>query len=79
MQNPQNFGNAAPASGSVNQTLPIYRGLRHLVSVACIYPANRHYRFDNRFMGMKNVNNDPSQYGGKTLALVGMFSAGCFC
>lgn len=79
MQNPQNFGNAAPASGSVNQTLPIVSLVFGILSLCCyISPLTGLIALITGFMGMKNVNNDPSQYGGKTLALVGMILGGLF-
>ena len=30
------------------------------------------------FLGMKNANNDPSRYGGKTLAIVGLILGAIF-
>jgi hypothetical protein len=30
------------------------------------------------FLGMKNANQDPANYGGKTLAIVGMVLGGLF-
>jgi hypothetical protein len=81
MQNPQNFGQtpAPVAGGSVNQTLPIVSLVFGILSLCCyVSPLTGLIALITGFMGMKNVNNDPNQYGGKTLAIVGMILGGLF-
>ncbi len=80
MQNPQNFGQTpTPVGGSVNQTLPIVSLVFGILSLCCyISPLTGLIALITGFMGMKNVNNDPNQYGGKTLAIVGMILGGLF-
>ncbi len=81
MQNPQNIGQtpAPSAGGSVNQTLPIISLVFGILSLCCyISPLTGLIALITGFMGMKNVGRDPNQYGGKTLAIVGMILGGLF-
>lgn len=69
-----------PAAGSgQNKTLPIVSLVFGILSLCCyVSPLTGIVALITGFMGMKNVNNDPSQYGGKTLAIVGMILGGLF-
>ncbi len=66
-------------TGGVNQTLPIVSLVLGIVSLCCYTgwvtgPA----ALITGYLGMKNANNDPANYGGKTLAIVGMVLGGIF-
>jgi uncharacterized membrane protein len=83
MQNPQEFGqNVPPASAAVegaNKTLPIVSLVAGILSLCCyISPLTGIVALITGFLGMKNVNNDPAQYGGKTFAIIGMILGGLF-
>lgn len=68
-----------PAVGGQNQTLPIVSLVFGILSVCCyIAPITGIVALITGFMGMKNANNDPSQYGGKGLAIAGMITGGVF-
>lgn len=68
-----------PGTASLNQTLPIISLILGIISLCCyISPVTGIAALITGFMGMKNANNDPSQYGGKTLAIVGMILGGLF-
>jgi hypothetical protein len=68
-----------PAGVSLNQTLPIVSLILGIVSLCCyISPVTGIAALITGFMGMKNVKNDPAQYGGKTLAIIGMILGGLF-
>lgn len=68
-----------PAGGGLNQTLPIVSLVFGVISVCCyVSPLTGLVALITGFMGMKNANNDPSQYGGKGLAIAGMIVGGVF-
>lgn len=68
-----------PAAGGLNQTLPIVSLVFGILSVCCyIGPITGIVALVTGFMGMKNANNNPSQYGGKGLAIAGMITGGIF-
>ncbi len=62
-----------------NQTLPIISLVLGIVSLCCyIGWATGPAALITGYLGMKNVNNDPNQYGGKGLAIAGMVVGGIF-
>lgn len=62
-----------------NQTLPIVSLVFGILSVCCyISPLTGIVALVTGYMGMKNVNTDPMQYGGKGLAIAGMITGGVF-
>lgn len=66
-----------PVVGGQNKTLPIISLVLGIVSLCCyISPLTGIAALITGFMGMKNVNNDPAQYGGKGLAIAGMVMGG---
>ena len=68
-----------PAATGQNQTLPIVSLVFGIVSLCCyISPLTGLVAIITGFMGMKNANNDPTQYGGKGLAIAGMITGGVF-
>jgi hypothetical protein len=68
-----------PAGGGLNQTLPIVSLVFGILSVCCwIAPLTGIVALITGFLGMKNVNNDPNNYGGKGLAIAGMIVGGVF-
>lgn len=67
------------AGGGQNQTLPIVSLVFGIVSVCCyISPLTGLVALITGYMGMKNANNDPNNYGGKGLAIAGMIVGGIF-
>lgn len=69
----------AAKGGKLNQTLPIVSLVFGILSLCCwISPLTGIIALITGFLGMKNVNNNPAQYGGKTLAIVGMILGGIF-
>lgn len=67
------------AGGGQNQTLPIISLVFGIVSICCyISPITGLVALITGFMGMKNANNDPAQYGGKGFAIAGMAVGGVF-
>jgi hypothetical protein len=67
------------AGGSLNQTLPIISLVLGIISICCpIGPLTGIAALVTGFLGMKNANNDPNQYGGKGLAIAGMITGGLF-
>jgi hypothetical protein len=76
----QNTPFQPPATSTgVNQTLPIVSLVFGIVSVCCyVSPVTGLVALITGFMGMKNANNDPSNYGGKGLAIAGMITGGIF-
>lgn len=65
--------------GGLNQTLPIISLVLGIVSICCyISPLTGIAALITGFLGMKNANNDPSQFGGKGLAIAGMITGGIF-
>ncbi|MBA3353349.1 MAG: DUF4190 domain-containing protein [Blastocatellia bacterium] len=68
-----------PAGVSVNQTLPIISLVLGIASLCCyISPLTGAAAIITGFIGMKNANNDPQNYGGKGLAIAGMIVGGIF-
>ncbi len=62
-----------------NQTLPIISLVLGIVSLCCyISPLTGIAALITGYLGMKNANTDPMNYGGKTLAIVGMVLGGLF-
>jgi hypothetical protein len=73
------FQPPAAGVGGENKTLPIISLVLGIVSLCCyISPLTGIAALITGFLGMKNANNDPAQYGGKTLAIVGMILGGLF-
>lgn len=73
------FQPPAPGTGSVNQTLPIVSLVFGIVSLCCyVSPLTGLVAVITGFMGLKNVNRDPRNYGGKGLAIAGMITGGVF-
>lgn len=73
------FQPPAAGTGSVNQTLPIVSLVFGIVSLCCyISPLTGIVALVTGYMGMKNANNDPQNYGGKGLAIAGMITGGVF-
>lgn len=80
MQNPQyQPGSGLPAAGGQNKVLPIVSLIFGILSLCCYFaPLTGLVALITGFLGMKNANNDPANYGGKTLAIVGMILGGLF-
>lgn len=80
----QNIGANTPfqppvAGQGLNQTLPIISLVLGILSICCyVSPLTGLAALIIGYLGMKNVNTDPNQYGGKTLAIVGMALGGVF-
>lgn len=80
----QNIGQNTPfqppvAQGSVNQTLPIISLVLGIISLCCyVSPLTGLAALITGYLGMKNANNDPANYGGKGLAIAGMVMGGLF-
>jgi hypothetical protein len=67
------------AGGGQNQVLPIVSLVFGILSVCCyIGPLTGIVALITGFLGMKNANNNPNQYGGKGLAIAGMVTGGIF-
>lgn len=69
-----------PVAGQgLNQTLPIISLVLGIISICCyVSPITGIAALITGFLGMKNVNANPAQYGGKTLAIIGMVLGGLF-
>jgi Domain of unknown function (DUF4190) len=68
-----------PISGGQNQTLPIVSLVFGILSVCCyISPVTGAVALITGYLGIKNINNDPGQFGGKGLAIAGMIVGGIF-
>lgn len=78
MQNPQyQPGSGLPAAGGQNKVLPIVSLIFGILSLCCYFaPLTGLVALITGFLGMRNANNDPANYGGKTLAIVGMVLGG---
>jgi len=68
-----------PVGQGQNQTLPIISLVLGIISLCCYIgwitgPA----ALVTGYLGMKNANTDPNQYGGKGLAIAGMIVGGLF-
>ena len=76
----QNTPFQPPVAGQgQNQTLPIISLVLGILSLCCyVSPITGIAALITGYLGMKNVNNDPANYGGKTLAIVGMILGGLF-
>lgn len=73
------FQPPASGTGKLNQTLPIVSLVLGIVSLCCyVSPITGLGALVTGFLGMKNIKSDPNQFGGKTLALVGMILGGLF-
>lgn len=73
------FQPPAPGTAGVNQTLPIVSLVFGIVSLCCyVSPLTGIVALVTGYMGMKNANNDPRNYGGKGLAMAGMITGGIF-
>ena len=67
-----------PVSGQ-NKTLPIISLILGIVSLCCyVSPLTGIAALITGFLGMKNANSDPTQYGGKGLAIAGMVLGALF-
>ena len=68
-----------PAASGQNQTLPIVSLVLGIISL-CSYisPLTGIAAVITGYLGMKNANNDPANYGGKGLAIAGMITGGIF-
>lgn len=67
-----------PVSGQ-NKTLPIVSLILGIVSLCCyVSPLTGIAALITGFLGMKNANSDPIQYGGKGLAIAGMVLGALF-
>lgn len=68
-----------PAVSGQNQTLPIVSLVFGIISVCCyISPITGIVALITGYLGMKNANSDPMQFGGKGLAIAGMITGGVF-
>ena len=67
-----------PAQGAkMNQTLPIVSLVFGIISLCCyVSPVTGLVALITGFLGLKNIKNNPAQFGGKALALVGMILGG---
>ncbi len=66
-------------TGGLNQTLPIVSLVLGIISLCCyISPLTGLIALITGYLGMKNANNDPANYGGKGLAIAGMIVGGLF-
>lgn len=81
----QNVGQNTPfqpppaAGGGQNQTLPIVSLVLGIVSVCCPLGVIAGLgAIITGFLGMKNANNNPGQFGGKGLAIAGLILGGIF-
>ena len=71
------FQPPAAGTGGVNQTLPIISLVLGIVSLCCyISPVTGIAALITGYLGLKNVKNDPANYGGKGLAIAGMITGG---
>lgn len=69
----------AAQGGKLNQTLPIVSLVFGILSLCCwVSPLTGIIALITGFLGMKNANSNPMQYGGKTLAIIGMVLGGIF-
>ncbi|MBP9665490.1 MAG: DUF4190 domain-containing protein, partial [Pyrinomonadaceae bacterium] len=67
------------AAGGQNKTLPIVSLILGIGSLCCyLAPITGIAALVTGFLGMKNANNEPAEYGGKGLAIAGMVLGGLF-
>jgi hypothetical protein len=72
------FQPPAAATGQ-NQTLPIISLVLGILSLCCyVSPLTGLGALVTGYLGMKNANTNPTEYGGKTLAIIGMVLGGLF-
>ncbi len=65
--------------GGQNKTLPIVSLILGILSVCCyISPITGLIALITGYLGMKNVKDDPDNYGGRGLAMAGMITGGIF-
>ena len=71
---------SSPAGvGQQNKTLPVVALILGILSLCCyVSPVTGIAALITGFLGMKNANNDPDNYGGKGLAIAGMVLGGIF-
>jgi len=76
MQNPQNFGQGAPAGGGQNQTLAIVSLVAGILglTLCCGLLIPSVVALITGFMARGKANSDPANYGGAGLALGGMIT-----
>ena len=68
-----------PATGGQNKTLPIVSLVAGIVSLCCwVSPLTGLIALITGFLGMKNANSDPANYGGKGLAITGIVLGALF-
>jgi hypothetical protein len=68
-----------PGAGGLNQTLPIISLVLGIVSLCCyISPLTGIAALITGWLSLKNIKNDPANYGGKGLAIAGMITGGIF-
>ncbi len=68
-----------PAATGQNQTLPIISLVLGIISLCCyISPLTGLGALITGYLGMKNADNDPANYGGRGLAIAGMITGGIF-
>lgn len=66
-------------SQGLNQTLPIISLVLGILSLCCyLSPLTGIGALITGYLGIKNVKSDPSVYGGKTMAIIGMILGGLF-
>ncbi|MFN6964874.1 MAG: DUF4190 domain-containing protein [Pyrinomonadaceae bacterium] len=66
-------------AGGENKTLPIVSLVFGILSLCCwVAPLTGIVALVTGFLGIKNANSNPSEFGGKTLAIVGMILGGLF-
>jgi hypothetical protein len=76
-QGGQGMAPPAAAGAKLNQTLPIVSLVFGILSICCyVSPLTGLIALITGFLGIKNVKNDSRQYGGKTLAIIGMILGG---
>jgi hypothetical protein len=67
------------ATAGQNQTMPIVSLVLGIVSICCpIGVLTGPAALITGFLGIKNINSDPNQFGGKGLAIAGMITGGIF-
>jgi hypothetical protein len=79
MQNPQYQPGSNVSAAGQNKILPIVSLVFGILSLCCYFaPLTGLVALITGFLGMKNANNDPANYGGKGLAIAGMVIGGLF-
>jgi len=78
---PPTGGQAPPpaAAGGQSKVMPIVSLIFGIISLCCyVSPLTGLIALITGFLGMRNASKDPSQYGGKTMAIIGMILGGLF-